>query len=64
MAAIHVTARRANRTAARAGRPPVKVEQLTADGDLVTKRRKLRRPSRHTATRNAIAASKLEGAWA
>ncbi|MEU3452262.1 hypothetical protein ABZ671_01265 [Micromonospora sp. NPDC006766] len=81
MAALAVTARRTNRTAARETRRPKLVivpaagdePEPAADGDELNdtvdrepkvRRQKMRRPSRHTAKTAAIAASRLEGAWA
>ncbi|PZG16496.1 hypothetical protein C1I95_17650 [Micromonospora craterilacus] len=63
-ASIQHIARRALRTAARSSRPPVREVVTDSDGNEKTRRRKLRRPSRHTADADAIAESRLQGAWA
>lgn len=63
MAAKNI-ARRANRTAARSNRPPVRFEVSGEDGETKSYRRKHRRPSRSRALADAVAESRLGGAWA
>ncbi|WBB94120.1 hypothetical protein [Verrucosispora sp. WMMC514] len=62
-ASVQHTARRVARTAARTSRPPIREVITDADGNEKIRRRKLRRPSRHTSERAAIADSLIQGVW-
>lgn len=63
--AANTIARRANRTVARSTRPKAREEITAEDGDAPRYRsRKFRRPSRSRALADAVAESRLGGAWA